>query len=206
MSNRECPSCGRSLPEAAPQSITCPFCEASSLPVDQVPRRMWVRHGIDLRLLAKRQRRMLWMVLAFMIGQVLPLAADHVGSAFRLPGVSMAFLSTYALLMILIMICSLQVLHATGANAMMLAVCGFGLLMPMAGVFILLGVNRFATTALREAGLRVSLMGVKDEEVVRILCSYLCRKCGYNLTGNVSGRCPECGTPVPQPPLAQPVR
>jgi hypothetical protein len=23
-----------------------------------------------------------------------------------------------------------------------------------------------------------------------------CRKCGYNLTGNVSGRCPECGTPM----------
>ena len=23
-----------------------------------------------------------------------------------------------------------------------------------------------------------------------------CRKCGYNLTGNVSGTCPECGTAV----------
>ncbi|HKQ47230.1 MAG TPA: hypothetical protein VJZ71_04070 [Phycisphaerae bacterium] len=23
-----------------------------------------------------------------------------------------------------------------------------------------------------------------------------CHSCGYNLTGNVSGRCPECGTPV----------
>jgi len=23
-----------------------------------------------------------------------------------------------------------------------------------------------------------------------------CQKCGYNLTGNVSGRCPECGSPV----------
>jgi hypothetical protein len=23
-----------------------------------------------------------------------------------------------------------------------------------------------------------------------------CFRCGYNLTGNVSGRCPECGTPV----------
>lgn len=23
-----------------------------------------------------------------------------------------------------------------------------------------------------------------------------CHRCGYNLTGNVSGRCPECGTPV----------
>ncbi len=24
-----------------------------------------------------------------------------------------------------------------------------------------------------------------------------CRKCGYNLTGNVSGVCPECGVVVP---------
>jgi hypothetical protein len=24
----------------------------------------------------------------------------------------------------------------------------------------------------------------------------LCRRCGYNLTGNLSGVCPECGTPV----------
>ena len=23
-----------------------------------------------------------------------------------------------------------------------------------------------------------------------------CQKCGYNLTGNVSGICPECGTPI----------
>lgn len=23
-----------------------------------------------------------------------------------------------------------------------------------------------------------------------------CTKCGYNLTGNVSGRCPECGTTI----------
>ena len=24
-----------------------------------------------------------------------------------------------------------------------------------------------------------------------------CQKCGYNLTGNVSGICPECGEPIP---------
>ncbi|MGD8454724.1 MAG: hypothetical protein PVJ57_23155 [Phycisphaerae bacterium] len=28
---------------------------------------------------------------------------------------------------------------------------------------------------------------------------YACPKCGYSLTGNVSGKCPECGTPVPTP-------
>lgn len=27
-----------------------------------------------------------------------------------------------------------------------------------------------------------------------------CHACGYNLTGNVSGICPECGTPVQSPP------
>ncbi len=28
-----------------------------------------------------------------------------------------------------------------------------------------------------------------------------CRKCRYDLTGNTSGRCPECGTPISQPPV-----
>jgi hypothetical protein len=32
--------------------------------------------------------------------------------------------------------------------------------------------------------------------------SNACRKCGYNLTGNASGVCPECGTPVPSKPEA----
>ena len=28
-----------------------------------------------------------------------------------------------------------------------------------------------------------------------------CPHCGYNLTGNVSGTCPECGTKIERPPL-----
>jgi hypothetical protein len=31
-----------------------------------------------------------------------------------------------------------------------------------------------------------------------------CRRCGYDLTGNVSGACPECGTPVPDHASAPP--
>lgn len=29
-----------------------------------------------------------------------------------------------------------------------------------------------------------------------------CRQCGYNLTGNASGICPECRTPIAKPPEA----
>jgi hypothetical protein len=31
-----------------------------------------------------------------------------------------------------------------------------------------------------------------------------CRRCGYNLTGNTSGTCPECGTPLPKRASALP--
>jgi len=33
-----------------------------------------------------------------------------------------------------------------------------------------------------------------------------CRSCGYNLTGNVSGRCPECGQPIAAEPSDIPER
>jgi uncharacterized RDD family membrane protein YckC len=33
----------------------------------------------------------------------------------------------------------------------------------------------------------------------------LCMECGYNLTGNVTGRCPECFTPTGAPPKARPI-
>ena len=32
---------------------------------------------------------------------------------------------------------------------------------------------------------------------------YICTHCGYNLTGNVSGRCPECGNDIPSPAIAR---
>ena len=34
----------------------------------------------------------------------------------------------------------------------------------------------------------------------------LCPECGYNLTGNESGDCPECGTPVPKQDCGPEVR
>jgi hypothetical protein len=42
-------------------------------------------------------------------------------------------------------------------------------------------------------GLPGAYLWWRDRLPIRAGC---CRKCGYDLTGNVSGRCPECGTAV----------
>ncbi len=35
-----------------------------------------------------------------------------------------------------------------------------------------------------------------ERQLLEALVRSTCVCCGYNLTGNVSGRCPECGTPI----------
>jgi len=39
----------------------------------------------------------------------------------------------------------------------------------------------------------VSLLLVNHREVYKIYRDGICDQCGYNLTGNISGVCPECG-------------
>ncbi len=38
--------------------------------------------------------------------------------------------------------------------------------------------------------------GTRDAVIARFAGVPLCRVCEYNLTGNLSGTCPECGTPI----------
>ena len=44
--------------------------------------------------------------------------------------------------------------------------------------------------------LAVSVPSVIAWRYTRRLLKGHCRQCGYDLTGNVSGRCPECGSPI----------
>ncbi len=39
-------------------------------------------------------------------------------------------------------------------------------------------------------------MALGERQARRRMRPGLCRACGYDLTGNVSGRCPECGCPI----------
>lgn len=67
------------------------------------------------------------------------------------------------------------------------------LVIEQGGLWILYSVFAMAV------GLGVVCVGVMAVPVPRIHPIGFCAKCGYDLTGNQSGRCPECGTGSARP-------
>jgi hypothetical protein len=59
---------------------------------------------------------------------------------------------------------------------------------------VIAGIGAFIA-ALHVVGSRASLK-------LRFAAGAACRECGYDLTGNLSGRCPECGRAIESAPLA----
>jgi hypothetical protein len=155
-----------------------------------------------LRLIAKRQRWLLWLVLAAVVTNLLGMASNR--SASLILGV--AVLAIALTLTVVILIGVIQLLVAMRTNVVLIILCALLTVAPCINLLVLLVVNMVATSVLRGAGLKVKFMGVPDEDVVRHLNPNLCKVCGYDLTGNVSGRCSECGTPTPRGvPIAIPL-
>jgi hypothetical protein len=157
------------------------------------PNNPFVRGRHDIRLVARRQRLLIWMVLAtlatFFLSCLSPPLSQGRALVLALSGLAL-------LLQLFVIVGTVMLMCALRTNIVMLLVVCILMLVPFISLVILLLENRHATLVLRKAGLSVGFMGVKDEVVVRLLAPNLCRKCGYNLTGNVSGICPECGTPI----------
>ena len=157
-----------------------------------------MKRAPDLRKLAQRQRWMIWLVLISLLSQILPLMPwGEYGVVAVIAGLLLQF-ATYVLMIVGVVL----VLIARGNHILMVILCGILMLAPCANLFVLVLVNMSTTHTLRQAGLHVGFMGVNPEEVERVLNPELCSHCGYNLTGNVSGFCTECGRPVEwRPPM-----
>lgn len=145
----------------------------------------------DLRKLARRQRWMLWLILLSIITQLLPLLALPRGDYLQFLVVFISIFKATAYLLIIVGVVLL--LTAQGNHILMIIVCGILMFAPCANLLLLILVNMSVTRTLKRAGMHVRLMGVKDEDVEKLINPDLCSGCGYNLTGNISGVCPECG-------------
>lgn len=154
----------------------------------------FIRNGINLRLVARRQRMIIWLIFGAMAASFLPHIVRGLLVALRPPflieqvvGWSMLGLQAF------VVVWALLLAHSTRTSFPMLVLCGILMCLPLINLIVLLLENRKATFLLEKNGLDVGFLGLPDEVVVRMLSTHLCPNCGYNLTGNVSGTCPECG-------------
>ncbi len=186
MANGVCPICQT---EMAAGTAVCMGCGFNA--IEGAPLPGWVREGVDLRTVARRQRLLLWLVLGLLALQVF-LRTQSFSNPLMFPLLVVILFAT----MIGVAVTVVTLMVALRRHVIVCVLYTILMFAPCVNLIILLVINQQATAVLRKAGLRVGLMGVKDEQVVRLLGLYCCRKCSYSLIGNVSGVCPECGTPV----------
>jgi hypothetical protein len=151
------------------------------------------RTQTDLRKLARRQREIIWLFAASIVVQGIAYSIPTASRA-RIAGTEAMFQS---LVSILVGISVIRALIAQGNKIFAIGLCTLLAFAPCFNILLLIMVSMSATGTLRNAGIRVGFWGAKDDDVIRALNPMLCRGCGYDLTGNVSGRCPECGRDVP---------
>lgn len=148
----------------------------------------------DLRKLAQRQRWIIWLVLLSIFTQIIPFL-NFPNSDLGMILYGVVTITQFAIY-ILMSVGVVMLLIARGNHVLMIILYGILMIAPCVNLLILLFVNMSVTRTLKRAGIHVGFMGVKDEDVERIINPDLCSHCGYNLTGNVSGICSECGEAV----------
>jgi hypothetical protein len=151
------------------------------------------RRDANLRTLARRQRWLIWLVGVSILSQMLSFLPWW--GQYHL-AVIISLIVMYFAIFILMIVGVILVLIAQRNHPLIVVLCGILMIAPCGNLLLLILVNMSATRTLRRAGLHVGFWGVKDEDIERILDPMLCRGCGYNLTGNISGICPECGRPL----------
>ncbi len=153
----------------------------------------------NYRKLARYQRWLLWQVFGNVALYVAMMLLPPAFSARAGPAASTILIATsgsWAVLILAMAVTVVLVLHAEGNHVLMIILCALCAFAPCANFVLLVLVNNSATRTLRRAGILVGFMGASAAEVERALNPDLCKGCSYNLTGNVSGICPECGRPT----------
>lgn len=195
-----CPTCKHSSLDPRTIEAPCPVCGFH----DTGDRHWEIESagGNDMRRIAQRQRWLLWITLSCVASYILMIAA------LSQSGANMVFVMVAGAVwlgsLLAVVLATIWMSAALPYRAGLIVLFILTCWMPLINLLVLLYINNRASHALRRAGLRVGFMGVKDDDVVRRLSPYLCLTCGYDLTGNVSGICPECGSVVRESATTRP--
>lgn len=188
MSETTCPACKRTIPESPERSPNCPYCDQRL--ADRFLGDDHLRRDTELCRIAHAHRRLLWVLLVSLPCQALILLEFPVTWPPRYPtGVVIIYLG------ISLLICRAMVgsLWARRKHPAVVVLSALPSLVPIGNLLLMEVEIRKAASALKSAGVVIGPFGASDDRVRRRIKHKVCR-CGYDLTGNVSRRCPECGT------------
>lgn len=146
---------------------------------------------VDLVQVAKAQKFLLFGLLTMVVCYALV-----VGGAAGLGGdaalVILPLMLVYLAAIVCVIIGVIRLSKAVGTHIVLAIIAGILLIIPLFGLLIMLRENARATKALKDAGVKVGLLGVSKEEMKKLLLG-VCPKCGYDLRSLPGQRCPECG-------------
>lgn len=198
---RRCPACGISAIDNVTASGFCRGCGHDLIPNAQPP--LWKR-DVDLRAVARHHRHVQVLAIALLMiyGFAIALPAglstgsgtgarggSSVIGAFGVIGSVVPIVASFAAVVLVS-----KLTMAMRWNGILVLIFAILAIAPCLNIVVLLIVAARATGMLKTAGLEVGLMGVSDEQVLRVLSQNRCRTCGYILVlGSASTHCPECG-------------
>ncbi|HUN82210.1 MAG TPA: hypothetical protein VMV81_11955, partial [Phycisphaerae bacterium] len=166
---------------------------------DSDPR--FIRNGINVRILARRQRQIVWLFWAALIAFGLETSLEFLAAGFRLS--RMVFIASVGVLWtmkIIVALGTVVLLRVLGMRWIWLPFLAVGMaLVSFVSMVVLLLQNNKVMKMLKSAGFDFGYYGTSDEAVVWQLSGTHCVQCGYDLTGNTSGTCPECGRVMRDP-------
>ena len=182
MASRDhCPNCNQRL-----TAVLAAYCSACG---SVIPRESRMVLGSRVRLVADRQRFLIWVVLANLIIQFGLMFMGDVTDPFVLGSLMLVLLAV----LVSTVVAVLRLAAALGTHIVVLILLAPLCFIPLLNLLVLLAENGSATRLLRSAGIRVGFMGARKADVVSVTSIGCCRKCGYDLQGLASGNCPECG-------------
>lgn len=196
MANYRCTNCGQITEDHVAAVNGCMFCGAgygAGRPVQKQ-----VLYGVDLVRLAYAQRLAIGLAI---IAVVVPIAiAMTLVPGPAVPRSAPIWTALLAVLYIGYAVAAVGLVFWHGrymdSNPLATLIAAACAILPVIGAITMLAMSARISAFFRDTPVKFDWLGPDIESARRAQNPSLCPGCGYDLTGNVSGRCSECGRTV----------
>jgi len=151
---------------------------------------LFVRDGVDLRKLARAIRSVPWLVMFGMMSLCFPAVIGPIAIKIN----PLIDLCVFAIMRMIVIVWIMRLMFLLRTNLLIILLAPAVLWIPFVDFLVLFVETMRGLRLLESHGVGIRQFGLADNAVVDVLMHPTCQNCGYDLTGNTIGVCPECGT------------